>query len=101
MTGGPAGSLFDGHRLAEEPNIEVQVDGSGVVTMSNSVEVIAAKYLTKKKLSGVTPKEYKSTVTKWTAWGNGVDVDQINRSHIRPLENTPVSFCVVRERFTN
>ena len=41
------------------------------------------KHLTTKKLSGGTRKEYKSTVTKWTAWGNGVDVDQINRSHIR------------------
>ena len=51
--------------------------------MSNSVEAISVKYLTTKKLSGGTRKEYKSTVTKWTAWGNGVDVDQINRSHIR------------------
>ena len=51
--------------------------------MSNSVEAISVKYLTTKKLSGGTRKEYKSTVTKWTTWGNGVDVDQINRSHIR------------------
>ena len=51
--------------------------------MSNSVETIAAKYLIAKKLSGGTRKEYKSTVTKWTIWGNGVDVDQIGRSHIR------------------
>ena len=42
--------------------------------MSNSVEVIAAKYLTAKKLSGGTRKEYNSTVTKWTAWGNGVEM---------------------------
>ena len=42
--------------------------------MSNSVEAISAKYLTAKKLSGGT---------KWTAWGNGVNVDEINRSHIR------------------
>ncbi len=49
--------------------------------MSNSVEAISVKYLTTKKLSGGTRKEYKSTFTKWTAWGNGVDVDQINRSH--------------------
>ena len=53
--------------------------------MSNSVEAISAKYLTAKKLSGGTRKEYKSTVAKWTAWGNGVDVDQINRSHIRDV----------------
>ena len=46
--------------------------------MSNSVETISVKYLTAKKLSGGTRKEYKSTVTKWTAWGNGVDVDRIN-----------------------
>ena len=51
--------------------------------MSISVETTAAKYLTSKKLSGGTRKEYKSTVTKWTAWGKGVNVDQINRSHIR------------------
>ncbi len=51
--------------------------------MSNSVETISEKYLTAKKLSGGTRKKYKSTVTKWTAWGNGVEVDQINRSHIR------------------
>jgi len=51
--------------------------------MSNSLEAISVKYLTAKKLSGGTRKEYKSTVTKWTAWGNGVAVDQISRSHIR------------------
>ena len=51
--------------------------------MSNCLETISAKYLTAKKLSGGTRKEYKSTVTKWTTWGNGVDVDQIGRSHIR------------------
>ena len=39
--------------------------------MFNSVEAISAKYLTAKKLSGGTRKEYNSTVTKWTAWGNG------------------------------
>ena len=51
--------------------------------MSISLEAVSAKYLTAKKLSGGTRKEYKSTITKWTAWGNGVDVDQIDRSHIR------------------
>ena len=55
--------------------------------MSNSVESISAKYLTAKKLSGGTRKEYKSTITKWTAGGNGVDVDEINRSHIRDFRN--------------
>ena len=51
--------------------------------MSNSFEAISAKYLAAKKLSGGTRKEYKSTVTKWTDWGKGVDVDQITRSNIR------------------
>jgi site-specific recombinase XerD len=51
--------------------------------MSNSLEAVSAKYLTAKKLSGGTRKEYKLTIKKWVAWGNGVDVDQINRSHIR------------------
>ena len=35
--------------------------------MSNSLEVILAKYLTAKKLSGRTRKEYRSTVVKWDA----------------------------------
>ena len=43
--------------------------------MSISIETVSAKYLTAKKLSGGTRKEYKSTVTKWLTWGNGVDVD--------------------------
>ena len=51
--------------------------------MSISLESVSAKYLTAKKLSGGTRKEYKSTVTKWTTWGNGVDVGEITRSHIR------------------
>ena len=51
--------------------------------MSNSVETISEKYLTAKKLSGGTRKKYKSTVTKWTAWATKVNVDEINRSHIR------------------
>ncbi|MCS7468614.1 hypothetical protein NZK35_18325 [Stieleria sp. ICT_E10.1] len=65
------------------PNPNFSALYSLAATMSNSVETISVKYLTTKKLSGGTRKEYKSTVTKWTAWGNGVDVDQINRSHIR------------------
>jgi hypothetical protein len=28
-------------------------------------------------------QEYRSTVTKWLTWGQGVDVDQIERHHIR------------------
>jgi hypothetical protein len=51
--------------------------------MSISLQAASAKYLTAKKLSGGTRKEYKSTITKWITWGKGVDVDQINRSHIR------------------
>jgi hypothetical protein len=43
--------------------------------MSISLEAVSAKYLTAKKLSGGTRKEYKSTITKWIAWGKGVDVD--------------------------
>ena len=65
-----------GYRLAE-PIKEVRVDGLGVVTMSISFEAASAKYLTAKKLSGGTRKEYKSTITKWITWGEGVDVDPI------------------------
>jgi len=39
--------------------------------------------LAAKKLSAGTTKEYRSTVTKWRTWGKGVDVDQIERHHIR------------------
>jgi hypothetical protein len=39
--------------------------------------------LTGKRLSAGTRKEYRSTVTKWLAWGQGGDVDQIERHHIR------------------
>ena len=51
--------------------------------MSISFESVAAKYLTAKKLSSGTCKEYRGTVTKWIAWGKGVDVDQIGRVHLR------------------
>ena len=51
--------------------------------MSISLERVAEKYLVAKKLSEGTRKEYRSTVTKWLAWGQGVDVDQIERRHIR------------------
>ena len=51
--------------------------------MSISLENVAEKYLATKKLSSGTCKEYRSTVTKWIAWGKGVDVDQIGRSHPR------------------
>ena len=56
---------------------------SGVVAMSISFESVAAKYLTTKKLSSGTCKEYRGTVTKWIAWGKGVDVDQIGRVQLR------------------
>lgn len=51
--------------------------------MSISLETVVAKYLAAKKLSGGTQKEYKSTVTKWLSWERHVDVDQIERSHVR------------------
>ena len=51
--------------------------------MSISLEKVAEKYLAAKKLSSGTCKEYRATVTKWIAWGKGVDVDQIERTHIR------------------
>ena len=51
--------------------------------MSISLEKVAEKYLAAKKLSAGTTKEYRSTVTKWLTWGNGVDVDQIERHNIR------------------
>lgn len=51
--------------------------------MSISLESVATKYLTAKKLSGGTRREYKSTISKWVTWGHGVDVDQIDRSRIR------------------
>lgn len=51
--------------------------------MSISLEIAAKKYLATKKLSSGTCKEYRSTVTKWIAWGQGVDVDEIGRAHLR------------------
>lgn len=51
--------------------------------MSHSIESVAAKYLNARKLSPGTCKEYRGTVTKWTAWGKGVNVDQIGRVHLR------------------
>lgn len=71
-----------GYRLAE-PIKDVHVVGLGVVTMSVSLKNVVAKYLAAKKLSTGTCKEYRSTVTKWIVWGHGVDIDQIERTHIR------------------
>ena len=51
--------------------------------MSISLEKVACKYLATRKLSPGTRKEYRATVTKWIAWGNEVDVDQIERGHLR------------------
>ncbi|WP_160149663.1 site-specific integrase [Roseiconus lacunae] len=41
------------------------------------------KYLEAKNLSRGTQKEYRSTVTKWIAWDRHVDIDRIDRTHIR------------------
>ena len=51
--------------------------------MSISLEKVTEKYLVSKKLSAGTIKEYRSTVTKWLVWGQGVDVGEIERRHIR------------------
>ena len=51
--------------------------------MSISLENVAERYLTARKLSSGTQKEYRSTITKWTAWGQGVEVVQIGRAHLR------------------
>jgi hypothetical protein len=54
------------------------VGGLGGKAMSFTLENVAAKYLAVKKLSAGT-----QTVAKWTAWGKSIDVDQIERRHIR------------------
>ena len=72
----------EGNRLAE-PTREVHVDGLGVDIMSITLENVVIKYLSAKKLSSGTCKEYRSTATKWITWGKGVEVDQIERTHIR------------------
>jgi hypothetical protein len=51
--------------------------------MSISLKKAAEKYLAGRSLSAGTQKEYRSTVTKWLCWGQGVEVDQIERQHIR------------------
>ncbi|MCA9190990.1 MAG: phage integrase N-terminal SAM-like domain-containing protein [Planctomycetales bacterium] len=66
-----------------EPSIEALVDGLGAVTMTINLETVFIRYLKAKKLSGGTCKEYKSTLTKWLSWGNGVEVEGIERSHVR------------------
>jgi hypothetical protein len=51
---------------------DADADGPGVVVMSISLEIVAEKFLVAKKLAIGTQKEYRSTVTKWLAWGQGV-----------------------------
>ena len=51
--------------------------------MTIRLENVAEEYLSSRKLSSGTRKEYRSTVTKWIVWGQGVDVDQISRAHLR------------------
>ena len=46
-------------------------------------QYLVSKYLVSEKLSSGTCKEYRATLTKWLAWGKGVDLDRIERSHIR------------------
>lgn len=48
-----------------------------VVSMTINLETAVTKYLKFKKLSRGTSKEYRSMLTKWLAWGKGVQVDQI------------------------
>ena len=82
-----------GGRPCRRPLQRLSADGAGhgkrtstalgVVVMSISLEKVAEKYLVARKLSDGTRKEYRSTVTKWLAWGQGGDVDQIERYHIR------------------
>ncbi len=58
-------------------------DGLGDIAMSISLEKLAEKYLTSRRLSARTKRGYRSTVAKWLAWGKSVDVDQIEKRHIR------------------
>jgi hypothetical protein len=51
--------------------------------MSISLETVVVKYLDARNLSGGTRKEYKSTIAKWLAWEGYVDIDKIERTHIR------------------
>ena len=65
--------------------------------MPITLEAVVEKYLASKKLSSGTSKEYRATVTKWLAWGNGVDLGQIERSHIREFLDW-VDMCTLAAR---
>lgn len=51
--------------------------------MSITLPAVVDKYLASKKLARATCKEYRATATKWLAWGKGVDVEEIERRHVR------------------
>ena len=51
--------------------------------MSISLETVVVTYLDAKKLSGGSWKESKSTIAKRLAWEGHVDIDKIERTHIR------------------
>ena len=51
--------------------------------MSIRLERVAEKDRVAKKLSDGTRKEYRSTLTQWLVWGQGVDVDRIERQRLR------------------
>lgn len=51
--------------------------------MTIDLETAVVKYLRAKKLAGGSRREYKATLKKWLAWGQGVSIELLERKHIR------------------
>ncbi len=51
--------------------------------MDKSFESAVTSYLRARSLSAATGVEYRSTLSKWSAWGKGVPLASIGRSEVR------------------
>ena len=53
------------------------------IAMDKSFETAVTSYLRARSLSAATGVEYRSTLSKWSAWGKGVPRASIGRSEVR------------------
>ena len=60
-----------------------RVGGAEGLPVPTTLRSAIHHYLRSNIRASTTKKEYQTTLTKWSAWGNGVPIEQLGRREVR------------------
>lgn len=63
--------------------MKASVGGVRGLVMPTSLRFAITRYLRANNRASTTRREYRTTLRKWTEWGNGVPIEQLRRQEVR------------------